>query len=59
MCVNGQGVKSACGCAPAAVREDRVLVLNVNGVGMYMLKSAGKRTQLLVYVYQLFPVAKV
>ena len=28
-------------------------------VGMYMLKSAGKRNQLLVYVGQLFLVAKV
>ena len=45
--------------------EDRVLVVSVKSgpwsdmVGMYMLKSAGKRNQLLVYIDQLFPVAKV
>ncbi len=64
-CVDILGNEAACRCVSVDVIEDCVLVVSVKSgpwsdmVEMYMLKSAGKRNQLLVYVGQLCPVARV
>ncbi len=55
-CVTVQGDGSACECVSFNVTEDHRLVVSIkrgpwsDRVGMYMLTSAGKGNQLLVYV---------